>query len=208
MSWTDERIELLQKMWLQGMSASKIASELADGLTRNAVIGKVYRLGLSGRGKAEPQPDEERPTPRLARELDAPLGEDAPEDEDRGVAAPEVRHPARAESVAAVEAHPAPFAELAGPTFVSGANALAVARARAPAPAPQQNVVAMTPEPVTIMELRDFMCRWPLGDPTQAEFRFCGARRPIGGGPYCACHAALAYQPQHDRRRQRVQRPA
>ncbi|WP_374310440.1 GcrA family cell cycle regulator [Methylocella sp.] len=211
MSWTDERIELLQKMWLQGMSASKIASELADGLTRNAVIGKVYRLGLSGRGKAEPQPDEERPAPRLAaRETDSPLDEAAPEDEDRDAAPPEVRCPARAESVAAVEARPAPFAELAGPAFVSGANALAVARAQAPAPAsaPQQNVVAMTPEPVTIMELREFMCRWPLGDPTQAEFRFCGARRPIGGGPYCACHAALAYQPQHDRRRQRVQRPA
>ena len=51
MSWTDERIDLLQKLWLQGMSASRIARELANGLTRNAVIGKVYRLGLSGRVK-------------------------------------------------------------------------------------------------------------------------------------------------------------
>src|SRR5271165_418649 len=63
MSWTDERIELLQKLWLQGMSASKIASELANGLTRNAVIGKVYRLGLSGRAKSDATPTG-RQTPR------------------------------------------------------------------------------------------------------------------------------------------------
>jgi GcrA cell cycle regulator len=54
MSWTNERIELLQKLWLEGWSASRIAGELAHGITRNAVIGKVYRLGLSGRAKALP----------------------------------------------------------------------------------------------------------------------------------------------------------
>jgi hypothetical protein len=54
MSWTNERIELLQKLRLDGWSASRIAGELAHGITRNAVIGKVYRLGLSGRAKALP----------------------------------------------------------------------------------------------------------------------------------------------------------
>ena len=49
MSWTDERVELLRKLWLDGLSASQIAAELAHGITRNAVIGKVHRLGLSGR---------------------------------------------------------------------------------------------------------------------------------------------------------------
>ena len=52
MSWTNERIELLQKLWFEGWSASRIAGELACGITRNAVIGKVYRLGLSGRVNA------------------------------------------------------------------------------------------------------------------------------------------------------------
>ena len=55
MSWTNERIELLQKLWLEGWSASRIAGELACGITRNAVIGKVYRLGLSGRRHERPQ---------------------------------------------------------------------------------------------------------------------------------------------------------
>lgn len=55
MSWTDERVELLRKLWLEGLSASQIASELSNGITRNAVIGKVHRLGLSGRAKAPSQ---------------------------------------------------------------------------------------------------------------------------------------------------------
>jgi GcrA cell cycle regulator len=52
MSWTDERVELLKRLWNQGLSASQIAGELAGGVTRNAVIGKVHRLGLSGRAKS------------------------------------------------------------------------------------------------------------------------------------------------------------
>ena len=51
MSWTDERVELLKKLWSDGLSASQIAAELG-GITRNAVIGKVHRLGLSGRAKS------------------------------------------------------------------------------------------------------------------------------------------------------------
>jgi GcrA cell cycle regulator len=51
MSWTDERVELLKKLWTDGLSASQIAAELG-GITRNAVIGKVHRLGLSGRAKS------------------------------------------------------------------------------------------------------------------------------------------------------------
>jgi len=48
MSWTEERVEILKKMWAEGQSASQIAKELG-GVTRNAVIGKVHRLGLSNR---------------------------------------------------------------------------------------------------------------------------------------------------------------
>src|SRR5450755_2670444 len=51
MSWTDERVALLTKLWADGLSASQIAAELG-GITRNAVIGKVHRLGLSGRAKS------------------------------------------------------------------------------------------------------------------------------------------------------------
>ncbi|NVK34089.1 MAG: GcrA cell cycle regulator [Rhodobacteraceae bacterium] len=69
MSWTNERVELLKKLWAEGHSASQIAGELG-GVTRNAVIGKVHRLGLSGRAKApssSPKPRRARPsTPSTA----------------------------------------------------------------------------------------------------------------------------------------------
>ena len=51
MSWTEERVELLKKLWSEGLSASRIAAQLG-GVTRNAVIGKVHRLRLLGRGKS------------------------------------------------------------------------------------------------------------------------------------------------------------
>jgi len=51
MNWTDDRVELLKKLWSDGLSASQIAGELG-GISRNSVIGKVHRLGLSGRAKS------------------------------------------------------------------------------------------------------------------------------------------------------------
>ena len=63
MGWTDERVELLKKLWADGLSASQIAAELG-GITRNAVIGKVHRLGLSGRAKS---PSSATPRPRKPR---------------------------------------------------------------------------------------------------------------------------------------------
>ena len=63
MSWTDERVEQLKKLWSDGLSASQIAAELG-GITRNAVIGKVHRLGLSGRAKS---PSSSAPRPRKPR---------------------------------------------------------------------------------------------------------------------------------------------
>jgi len=62
MSWTDERVELLKKLWSDGLSASQIAAQMG-GVTRNAVIGKVHRLSLSGRAR----PASSVPRPRRMR---------------------------------------------------------------------------------------------------------------------------------------------
>jgi GcrA cell cycle regulator len=73
-SWTDDRVDLLKKLWGDGLSASQIAGELG-GVTRNAVIGKVHRLGLSGRAKA-PQaqtPRQKKPTTRPATSTARPV---------------------------------------------------------------------------------------------------------------------------------------
>ena len=171
MSWTDERVELLKRLWNQGLSASQIAGELAGGVTRNAVIGKVHRLGLSGRAKST-APAAARPR-KTTRPPSHPMSH-----------APTVRGNLAMMPKAAPQPSPAPVIALA--------------------PQPVSEVVIPMSERVTIMELRESMCRWPHGDPTSADFRFCGAKSPTGT-PYCNYHSQIAYQPSLERRRERKQ---
>jgi GcrA cell cycle regulator len=172
LSWTDERVELLKKLWQDGLSASQIAAELG-GVTRNAVIGKVHRLGLSGRAK----------TQVLAQQ--------------------------RPRKAAAPAAAPAPAARpQRSPGMVRGNTALAPmevavfdeAAELVVAVQPQTEVVVPMSRRVSIMELRETMCRWPLGDPVKADFAFCGADCDVSK-PYCTHHSLVAFQPSHDRRR-------
>jgi GcrA cell cycle regulator len=170
MAWTDEVVEQLKQHWMEGKSASQIASLLGNGLTRNAVIGKVHRLGLAARAKS-PGSGASRP-----RRLAPPSRPHRP-------AAARLSSPA--------------------PRIMRGATALAIApEALSVVEQPEfESVVVPMSLRVTIIELKEAMCRWPLGDPTTSEFRYCGS--PTGSGPYCAYHAGLAYQPAQERRRDR-----
>jgi GcrA cell cycle regulator len=189
MSWTDERVDLLSRLWLEGRSASQIAAALGSGLTRNAVIGKVHRLGLAGRVKAPP------PT----RSADNGAGVRA-ESVSQVAAAPRRAVPRPSHSAAGVTTHA---------RSVQGNTALALAEMSEEAPhlarAPEDVVVAMSLR-VTIVELRESMCKWPLGDPSSSEFRYCGSPAHTNT-PYCQYHGKLAYQPAQDRRRERDRRP-
>jgi GcrA cell cycle regulator len=71
MGWTDERVEILKRLWLDGLSASQIAKQLG-GVTRNAVIGKVHRLGLSGRAAPSHPSRPTFKTPRPPRPISMP----------------------------------------------------------------------------------------------------------------------------------------
>lgn len=153
MSWTSERIEELRRLWADGMSASQIATSLG-GVSRNAVIGKVHRLGLSGRVKA--------PQARAGRQ--------------RAAVAPGRR-------TAAI-----------GPTGrVMAAGALAVKVTEEPEIAPllEAQIVPFNGG-VALMDLSASACRWPVGDPSDAAFAFCGARTPQGE-TYCRAHGELAF---------------
>ena len=179
MSWTDERVETLKKLWLDGKSASQIAAELSNGITRNAVIGKVHRLGLSGRVKA-PAPAAPRPRPSK---------------------------PQQSSVQRTVTTRPMMGGGGGGGGGVPmsrGATALAYSpRAEImQIEKPAEDVVIPMSERVTITDLREAMCRWPLGDPATSEFRYCGAKSPVGT-PYCSYHARVAYQPVQERRRER-----
>ena len=193
MSWTDDRVDILSRLWLEGRSASQIAAALGEGLTRNAVIGKVHRLGLAGRVKAGAPAgahhDDETPTAPI--EMPAEIA---------------VSRRASMASAAVAEATIAQMTQMAQMApMVQGNTALAMAEAPAeavkPVRAPDAVVVPMSIK-VTIVELRETMCKWPIGDPSSSEFRYCGSPSHTGT-PYCQHHGKLAYQPAQDRRRER-----
>lgn len=175
MSWTEERVAVLKKLWAEGHSASQIAKQLG-GVTRNAVIGKVHRLGLSGR--ATPSRPVKRP-PRLAR--------------------PKPTFAAAPQAAATAPAAPAPVAATAASAPLPGLSQDApMSEERAPATlAPLPPLPMADGAPATILTLRDSMCKWPIGDPADPKFAFCG--RKADCGPYCAEHAAVAFQPARKR---------
>jgi GcrA cell cycle regulator len=195
MSWTDERVDLLSRLWLEGKSASQIAGLLSGGLTRNAVIGKVHRLGLAGRVKAN------------APALKTPEASvDAMDVAETITSVASVRRAAPRAVVAM--SSPAPAVSVA---CTIGATALSLNSAPAEAlkvvAASEEKVVPLSLK-VTIVELRENMCKWPIGDPSSMEFRYCGSPARAAT-PYCAHHGKVAYQPAQDRRRvaERDRRP-
>ena len=186
MSWTDDRVEKLKKMWGEGQSASQIAKELG-GVTRNAVIGKVHRLGLSNRS-----------------------GGGGTKSESKAKAAPKAEAKPKAAAKAAPKAAPAPAAE---------ARPISPARKRIipagqPLP-PQPSANEISPEAlarvseiekkakkISLMELTERTCKWPVGDPATDDFWFCGL--PVQQGkPYCEAHVGVAFQPMSSRRDRR-----
>jgi GcrA cell cycle regulator len=199
MSWTDERVELLKRMWGEGQSASQIAKELG-GVTRNAVIGKVHRLGLSNRVGGKEEAEAEAPAA-------APVAAAKPEPKP---AAPEPRpEPVKAERMAP---QPAPQA------MPSNVTPLPVRKPIVPAGQPlppQPSANEISPETLasarevekrarrlSLMELTERTCKWPVGDPATDDFWFCGLPSQPGK-PYCEAHVSVAFQPMSARRDRR-----
>ena len=202
MSWTDERVETLKRMWAEGQSASQIAKELG-GVTRNAVIGKVHRLGLSNRN--DDTPEATAPAPEVKPAAPAPAAAAAPKPEP----APEPK-PAAA---AAPEPRPEPAPETA-PAVASNFNRRPIVPAGQPLP-PQPSANEISPEALasvrevekrarklSLMELTERTCKWPIGDPATDKFWFCGLPS-AAGKPYCEAHVGVAFQPMSSRRDRR-----
>ena len=190
MSWSDERVDLLKRLWGEGQSASQIAKELG-GVTRNAVIGKVHRLGLSNRnGSATAANAAPADTPEA--EAAKPAGKPAPK------------------PAATPAAQPEPEQEEAEP-FTAPVRIKAIIPAGQPLP-PQPSANEIDPaalakvseiekkaKRLTLMELTERTCKWPVGDPATEDFWFCGL--PVQTGkPYCEAHVGVAFQPMSSRR--------
>lgn len=157
--WTPDRVQTLKKLWQDGLSINRIAVMLGGGVTRNGVIGKVHRMGLSGRS-----------TPVRTRQ---------PRQRDR-----EPKLPLR----------PTKILRRAPIKFGRGAEFSPVATPPTAVVAP---VLAWNVQPalrVDLLDLRDCMCRWPIGDPKDESFHFCG-RDKAARISYCEGHARVAFRP-------------
>jgi GcrA cell cycle regulator len=201
MSWTDERVETLKKMWGEGQSASQIAKELG-GVTRNAVIGKVHRLGLSNRvgGAASTPAPQAKPTPEAeARPAPKPVRKDepraAPSEPDIPPASVEEEQPApRPSNVMPLRKPIVPAGQPLPPQ--PSANEIS------PEALAKVHEVEKTAKRISLMELTERTCKWPIGDPATQEFYFCGL--PVQQGkPYCEAHVGVAFQPMSARRDRR-----
>lgn len=211
MSWTDERVELLKKMWAEGQSASQIAKELG-GVTRNAVIGKVHRLGLSNRSTTTP-----------ASTAKAPEETKTPAEPNAATARANAKRDTAAETKPSPKPRPAaeakPATEAPATAPVPRANNVTPLRkpivpAGQPLP-PQPSANEISPEAlakvkevenhakrISLMELTERTCKWPIGDPATENFYFCGL--PVQQGkPYCEAHVGVAFQPMSTRRDRR-----
>ncbi len=174
MPWTEDRVELLKTLWTEGLSASQIATRLAQGVTRNAVIGKAHRLNLAGRAQAP-----RSAAPREPRQQHQPS------------------HPGR---VTGQPSMPLAGNTALKPQPRAAHQPRAVAK---PAPAPMRLVDVAKSSRLTIQHLSNKTCKWPIGDPGHADFCFCG-HGPRDGSPYCEYHARMAYQPLQDRRNRKT----
>jgi GcrA cell cycle regulator len=204
MSWTEERIERLKKMWHDGATASQIADELG-GVSRNAVIGKAHRLGLEQRpSPVKPGEEKEKKAaaataPAAAAPKAAPKA-DAPAVQATAPAAVTGRAPSQRPEMQYRSIGPGGFVRQ-GP-----------GDQQAPIPpAPPRRLVPAKPSPevadkTSLLDLNDRICKWPMGHPGEPDFHFCG--QPSNPGfPYCVQHCGVAYQAQLPRRDRRPPPP-
>lgn len=162
MAWTDEMVEELKKMWKEGLTTGEIGKRL--NVSKNSIVGKVHRLGLSGRpSPIKKKNEDEAPAKPVEKKTEKP-------------------RPAEPKAApAAPKETPAPKTP---------------AKAAAPEPKPIMPVKAETPHKhsgnLSLTELDNHTCRWPLGDPKDENFHFCGKKVRVGQ-TYCDEHAAIAY---------------
>ena len=193
MAWSEERVAVLKKMWLDGNSASEIAKELGN-ITRNAVIGKVHRLGLSNRAtnaaKSEASTNKTVKTVKRGRPpktINEPKKRGRPQKVKEHMDLPETPADKGKPIIAS------------GPSKRSNDNKLEVVSDLSEETLKNLHKVEMKSKKISLMDLTERTCKWPIGDPATDAFWFCG-HEAEPGKPYCKTHISIAFQPMTQRR--------
>ena len=191
MSWTDERVEILKKLWGEGQSASQIAKELG-GVTRNAVIGKVHRLGLSNRATSSASSKSDSKTKASVKSIS-----------DKKIGSSKVN----ASKVSTANSPSEPRSNVtnlrrqiipAGQPLPPQPSANEIS----PEALARVNEIEKKAKKISLLELTERTCKWPIGDPATEDFWFCGLPSQAGK-PYCEAHVGVAFQPMSQRRDRR-----
>lgn len=177
--WTDEKIEALTKAYEAGYSFASIATMLGVA-SRNAIAGKIHRLGIKRH--------KQRPAVALAGPKSAPKMNGAAKAHDPVMDLPKALR-ARARRSDAGAKRKAPI----GRQLPIKPPSPEVADAPAPDPIP-----APSGPGVSIYELTNTTCRWPIGDPLTESFRYCGDETAdlINDKPYCPHHTQRGFVPR------------
>lgn len=169
MAWTDEMVEQLKKMWKDGLTTGEIGKRL--NVSKNSIVGKVHRLGLSGRPspikKKEDASQPKAPAEKSVEKKAAPTPPPAKE------VAKEPATPKKAVADKAKEEVVLPEEEMR-------------------APLAKEEKVFKPGHLYSLTDLDNHTCRWPIGDPKDENFHFCGKKVRIGQ-TYCDEHSAIAY---------------
>lgn len=172
--WTEERVEYAKRRWLEGGSGAEIASEIGDGFTKNSIICKMFRMGLSFQGGSRDgrTAGGSRP-PRASKPAISVKARTAVKAQAKSVDRLFKDRPATTPKASRLlyDGHTFPTPEMPATNYY-GADA--------------------------IHGLTEKVCKWPVGDPLSKEFRFCGCAS-AAGFPYCGYHANLAYRPADKR---------
>jgi len=204
MGWTEERVELLKKLWLEGLSASQIAGVLGEGVTRNAVIGKVHRLKLSGRAKPASSAPRVRQAARpTARRVASPSSSGGVRSSGGFISSGGAGGGGGGSNIGATMKSSRPMMGGGGGGGIQGATALkmdeefAVEMQMAPQAA---ELFIPVEKRLSLLQLNEHTCKWPIGDPLTPDFYFCGGHSDEGK-PYCQFHSRRAYHQMDKKKR-------
>ena len=202
MAWTEERVKKLTLLWKSGNSASKIAIELGEGVSRNAVIGKIHRLGLSERGSGSNGNGQKIKEKKIKEknlvehqnskvsDLENSLESSTQRKGKKRGRKPSIKNLTNNENKSTLGLNANENSSLETGEIDTEIDKVAL-----------KNMIEIEKKAkkLNLLELTEKTCKWPIGDPATSEFWFCG-HPSEQGKPYCESHISIAFQPITTRR--------
>ena len=202
MAWTDERVKKLTLLWKSGNSASKIAIDLGEGVSRNAVIGKIHRLGLSERGSGSIA----NQTKKLQKKI---RDKNSIDDQNSIITKFESDLEQYTQKKGKKRGRKPSIKNLINNENKS--NVISKSNGNSSSEIGETDTeidkvalknmleIEKNAKKLNLLELTEKTCKWPIGDPATSEFWFCG-HPSEQGKPYCETHISIAFQPITTRR--------